>query len=560
MVRLDRSRALRTTWPCAQSPAMAPSTTSSDLPVARPVRTTRRVRRSPRVAVALAALLCLACTVAPAAGAASANHAAGLGYGGYVDTSFNLGKELLKPLVMAARFMPKYAYTGEGPVFGIRGKGQFYIGIGNFRELQRDGWKNYQPDAKIVIAVAGQKAVYPVNGDPGKSHVWRHLAVRAVPTNAGITHFGVYLDGERLDARRCLPPSGGVHCPKTEPADDISVTRAGMFGLKGFLRIGQTTAKPLVSFNPVLSPDTPFDDPGLQLDIPSSDLQFYGFIDDVAMLRGDLPTSTIKQLSDATRLTGNEKNVVAAYTFDRRKPNGERLTGSFRRKTTFVNGRSARVRVSRTRSNNRINKEDRQNIAALRPSQVIPWTLPFAKRQEWKVWHGNSTPNSSHNGFATFAWDFALADPTLENAKTCGQDLHAVASGSVYEIDDSGTGRPDLELHPDGANVLKIRHNLRERSTYLHLQTGSVRALFTPAVPPPDIAVMAGQRIARVGTRQEAFKQGLVNCHLHLGSAGTGEATVPAEFSNYEVKDPATGKWKFVSRGAPETDQIIRRP
>ncbi len=39
-----------------------------------------------------------------------------------------------------------------------------------------------------------------------------------------------------------------------------------------------------------------------------------------------------------------------------------------------------------------------------------------------------------------------------------------------------------------------------------------------------------------------------------------GRATVPAEFSNYEVKDPASGKWKFVSRGAPATDEIIRRP
>lgn len=555
MPRCGTSRDLGIAPLCAPAPTIAQSTTTSELLIERSVRRTRSTRRLPRLGVLVAALLGLALTMAPTAGAASANYAAGLSYGGYVDTSFNLGKELLKPVVMAARFMPKYAYTGEGPIFGIRGKGQFYIGIGNFRELQRGGWENYTANAKIVIAVAGQKAVYPLKGDPGKDHVWRHLAVRAVPASTGITHFQVYLDGKRLDARRCLPATA-VHCPSTEPAEDISVTRAGMFGLKGFLRLGQTSAKPLVSVNPVIRPDTPFDDPGLQLDVPSSDLQFYGFIDDVAMLRGDLPTSRIKQLSDATRLTGNEKNLVAGYTFDHRKPNGERLPGSFRRKTTFVKGRSGRMRVSRTRSNT----ADRQIIATLRPSQVTPWTLPFTKLQEWRVSHGNSTPDSSHNGFAAFAWDFVLADPTLDNADTCGEELHAVAAGSVYHIDDSGTGRPDLKLHPDGANVLRIRHNLRERSTYLHLQTGSVRALFTPAVPPPDIPVSAGQKIGRVGTRQEKSKQGLVNCHLHLASPGMGKATVPAEFSNYEVKDPATGKWKFVSRGTPAKGEIIRRP
>ncbi len=261
----------------------------------------------------------------------------------------------------------------------------------------------------------------------------------------------MYLDGKRFDARRCLPKSGGRNCPNTEPADAISVTRAVMAQLKGFLRIGQTTAKPLIAFDPVIKPETPFDDPGVRRDVPSSDLQFYGFVDDVALLRGDLPTSRIQQLSDAIRLTGNEKNVVAGYTFDARKPNGQPLPGSFRRRAAFVKGRSARVRVSELRSSN----EDGKIIAALRPSQVVPWTLPFAKGQEWKVSHGNSTPNSSHNGFAAFAWDFALADPTLENAKTCGQDLHAVAPGADYEIDRQRKGRPELMLHSDGANVLR---------------------------------------------------------------------------------------------------------
>lgn len=52
----------------------------------------------------------------------------------------------------------------------------------------------------------------------------------------------------------------------------------------------------------------------------------------------------------------------------------------------------------------------------------------------------------------------------------------------------------------------------------------------------------------------------LANCHLHLGSEGPGEdAESPTEFSNYEVKDPATGKWKAVARGAPAKGQIIRR-
>lgn len=516
----------------------------------------RRMRRATPTVFAI--LLGMMCIGASSAGAAARNYAAGTSFGGYVDTAFDLQKAFKKRLTMTARFMPKYPYTAEGPIFGVRGKGDFYIGIGNFRELQRSGFDNYTHDAKLVVRVAGKKAVYQLKGDPGKNHRWRHLAITMVPRHGtGKWWFRVFVDGQQISARQCLPKSGAVDCPGTTMAADVGVTPAELSAVKGLLRIGQTSGTspsqiaPLV---PVPRVDDLRDDPGLVAAFPSSDLQFYGLIDDVGLFAKELSPPTIKSLAKGPRLTGAEQGVVAAYTFDDRRPNGQKLPGSFRRKTTFVPGRSARIRVSGTRSNG----ADSKVVAKLRPSQQVPWTLPFDKKQEWRVLWGNNTPNSSHNGFASFAWDFVLADPSVPNSATCGQNLHAVAAGSVYEIDDSGTKRPDL--HPDGPNVLKIRHTVRERSSYLHIQTHSVRTVFTPVMPPPDIPVSAGQTIARVGTRQEVNTPGLVNCHLHLGSGGPGNATVPAEFSNYELKDPATGQWKPVPRGAPATGAIIRRP
>ncbi len=128
-----------------------------------------RIRRATPTVVAI--LLGMMCIGASSAGAASPNYAAGTSFGGYVDTAFDLEKAFNKRLTLTARFMPKYPYTAEGPIFGVRGKGEFYIGIGNFRELQRSGFGNYTPDAKLVVRVAGKKAVYQLKGDPGKTHV-----------------------------------------------------------------------------------------------------------------------------------------------------------------------------------------------------------------------------------------------------------------------------------------------------------------------------------------------------------------------------------------------------
>ena len=259
----------------------------------------------------------------------------------------------------------------------------------------------------------------------------------------------------------------------------------------------------------------------------------------------------IGALAKARRITGLEPGLTVAYNFDRGGRRGKA------RSVTFTKGRSGPIKVAKKR----LNKLNFAPLEKLRPPQKVAWTLPFDKGQEWYVLWGNNTPNSSHNGGASFSWDFVLAAPGLpagpdsNNSKTCGQRLRAVAPGKATLIDDDGIS-DKRELYKHATNILMGRIPHLEGVEYLHLQTHSVRQTFTATIPPPFISFARGQIVARVGARN----LGPSNCHLHLASRATETGTIPREFSNYDLKNPQTGEWKRIARGVPATRDIVRNP
>lgn len=486
--------------------------------------------------------------VAGPAQAEETNYAAGIRYGGYAQTRVDLGKMLGRSHTIMARYAAKYAFMHPGAVLGISRSGAYGVGVGEFRRFQTgSSFASWDRRGKLQVKLGDRVATFVVAQDPGIDHRWVHLAL-VVTRSEVAPRVGarLYVNGKRAVPAACdltkLDPIGGlIRCPDHVAGQDLQIPKTALAGVKGKLRLGQTTSRetpssPLADLSPPTRPIFP--QPG--------DDQFYGLIDDVAVFAHALSRKKIAGLAKARRITGFEPGLSEAYNFDRGGKRGRARPATFRNRAIPV-----RVAKKRRAALNLL------PLAELLPPQKVAWTLPFDKGQEWYVLWGNNTSNSSHNGGASFSWDFVLAEPP--NLKTCGQQLRAVAPGRVIAIDDDGIGdRPDL--FRDATNTLEGRIASQERVGYLHIQTNSVRQTFTAAIPPPFIPFARGQVVARVGARDLTPTSGPTNCHLHLSSKGAGTGTIPRQFSNYERKDLKTGEWKRIVRGVPATGEIVRNP
>jgi hypothetical protein len=468
------------------------------------------------------------------------NNAAGFRTGTNLDTGrdiSNLDTKLTDGRTLTARFAAKYPYTGAETVLGVRGKGRFSIGLADFREGQPDppDWHLFKNRRFVRVVLGDSTAILEPSvaafgslskADRGGTGEWIHVAVTLKASGDNV-RARVFINGwpaGRMVRCACVINPDGV---------DMIVSRAALRTIQGTLSIGQTLKETALAGSTYRLPATRHE-------------QFWGLVDDVGVFSRALTQTDALKLVSAP-LTGGEPRLQAAFTFD------DYVGGSTPSKVyrTTSYGPVVRTKVGSKPSRN-ATQNALKNVGILDSKKL---RLPFKPGQAWKVTHGNSTPYSSHNGSAAFAWDFSR--PGVPNHETCGQPLRALADGQVTSFDDV-----DSPIEPNG-NQVRIKYSEYVRSLFLHIQRGSFQALYgTPSLPK---TVARGQNVGLVGGRDLTPYTPLTgqrkNCHLHSdihevsdGSSGT----VPSQYWDYQLLIGNT--WVPTTVGVPQTGDIVRNP
>jgi hypothetical protein len=443
------------------------------------------------------------------------NRALTFGNGGYAELSVTFGEFIHGDHTVALRFMPQYPYGYLGPmVADAGGVGIYSIGQGDYRS--GTGNDGVLGPSTLLVTIGASVVVYlvegfvdQVGGPVGYRDVWQHLAV---VREGGA--FRTYLNGHRLSAFH----GAAETFPATGLPDDATK-----------LRVGRRDRN-----------------------------QFYGLIGEVAIYKKAL---TAGQLTTAAThwLTGTEQGLLAGFTF-RSGAMSPPLDRSVKLPTAadvadFVTAQAAHpvpvyyVDVSA----NHDSAADREKYD-LRPSKVGA-TLPFCAGEWWHLVQGHDNPTSSHNGYATFSWDF-----TRVNGDTPDATIIAAAPGRLFYADD--------QQDDDGFNAITVYHAVNERAVYMHLRKNSVRDDFPSLHANPDTlpnaqqpTFVAQQRLTNVG------KPVSLGPHLHFAISNlTGDTFATCEswgqpvglLDYYQSKDD--GKtWKLVPLGVPAQGDLVSR-
>jgi murein DD-endopeptidase MepM/ murein hydrolase activator NlpD len=423
------------------------------------------------------------------------NSAAGIGWRGYVDTDLSLAG-LGEEYTIAFRFLLQYPNAYAAPIISDSASGNFYVA------------KDYFNDS-LIVNFNGTTRSFSASKLAGS--VWHHVTVRRNST--GVT---VFLNGSAIcpDTGSCTIPPGGST-------------------VSGVLRLGRSASA--ITFS-------------------NRDGQFYGFIDDVAVFKKALDTTEIAALAAQTRLTGTESDLFAGYSFDTLTPSGGALPASMKGPVTFethtpgavIPGKSAyRALVSQAR--------DSAFDAKLLPIafQQKALKLPFPAGEAWEVIQGWDSPAStdSHNGAASFCWDFKLAGKDASETK--GKPIFAAAGGKVVETRndrDSCVGAP--------SSYVMIEQAPLEIGAYLHFVMGSVEVS-------DGTTVSTGTKLAQAG---DTGNSGCGGFHLHFSLHTAPESqpgtlvTFPGAFSDYEVSTDSGVSWSHIDRGVPKLGEWVRNP
>jgi len=262
--------------------------------------------------------------------------------------------------------------------------------------------------------------------------------------------------------------------------------------------------------------------------------QFYGLVDDIAVYNRTLSTS------DITNLFFRTNNVVA-------RP----FASIDFNNSALLNGSATLVNVS---DNKPVDDVIDVNILPL-PTAHRTMQLPFNKGEEWVVIQGVDEAGGSHRDYASFCWDFSIANKPQRNnwpLGTAGAPIKASAPGRVVTV------KQDKTSGESPSNLIEIQHGQGEVCAYLHIQKNSAKVQVNDNV-------LNGQWLA--GTGDVGAAQGANHIHIAVTdkpeSPNNGFVTFPVAFTNYQVKLPSiTGnsKWITVARGMPKKGQVIRIP
>jgi murein DD-endopeptidase MepM/ murein hydrolase activator NlpD len=425
------------------------------------------------------------------------NFAAAFGWQGYADTDLKLA-DLGDEYTIACRFMLQYPNAYAGPIISDSKTANFFVAKDFGTRTLTANFNGTSRSFNTTVA-----------GD-----TWTHLAV---VRKSG--KFSVYLNGAKV-----CPASG---------ACDIT---AGGSAPSGVLRLARTAD-------------------GVTL--TSHEPQFYGFIDDVAVFKKALAASDISALAAATRITGNENDLFAGYTFDDTTPSASPLPALLNRPVTFKTLTPGTV-LPTIPAHKVLISAARDNAFDAKlyplPFQQTVMHLPFPKGEAWNVIQGYDDSTSSHNGAASFSWDFVLATKDNDQSKTNGKPIVAAAGGKVIDTFNTQNKCPKPAWP---ANYVMIEQAPVEIAAYLHFVLGSVK------VNTGD-TVATGASLAKAGASGNVGSCTGYHLHFALHTESESQAatlvTFPAAFSDYEVSDDQGETWSHIDRGVPKKGEWVRNP
>lgn len=414
--------------------------------------------------------------------------AVALTWGGHVDTDVDFSEFFGKSHTLVVRFMPQFPNAYEGPFIAENGTGRFALGQGDFL----DGVNG----TKLFLAVGTKLITRQASLVAGR---WHHLAL-AVGVTATQRRFSLYFDGSQLG----------------QPFD-VAVSEPDM--PQGKLRFGRRTSGQTVN---------------------GRKAQCYGLLDDIAIFNHALTAAEIQNLrTNALTLTGNEAGLLAGFTFAENQ-----LSAKLARPVMLRRGAA-----KRSTSANRSSSADARLLPL--PERHREMDLPFPPGEAWFVIQGYDDSSQSHMGYASFCWDFRIADQPQQGAYPKGSDgapFYAAAPGTVVTaLESSGPGTGNT------SNLVEIQQGPSEICGYLHLQKDKADVHHNDHV-------RMGQKLGLVGdtgTNVGAF-------HLHLATTdktdgSPGFVTFPVTFSDYQRRDTTNG-WANVQRGMPKRGDVIRIP
>jgi hypothetical protein len=483
------------------------------------------------ITILLASMAAHASAVSPV-GLAPTNHAISLTWDGAIDTDVDFSEFWDKDFTIVTRFMEQFPYAYAGPILSVQGTGNFQVGQGDYFWKPGSGattngwpWKTKEGRANkipnLAMWIGGTQVVAPAPSI--QAGYWNQLAV--VKSGGKIQ---MYLNGTAMGEAITAPPAP-----------------------KGKLRIGR---------------------PGEGAKVEDGRAgQFYGLVDDVAVISKALSASELKTgvYATGTMLGGFEPDLFAGFTFEKLEPGGRPLPIKLGRKVTLT-----KMAKQVLATPDRMSGFDRLQMAVFTtPSRMI---LPIPANQEWYVIQGYADGTGSHNGYAAFCLDIDLAKG---QPQTLGAPFTASAMGFLTTV------REDLLTgNENNPNSIAIRQNPGFWAGYFHLQENSFSKEFQGGewvkankkngkinypmgtdFNKDAILVKAGDPLARVSS----VGAGAAAFHLHFAISDlpdlspfslpqTTFATIPAAFRDFEVKQP-NGSWKKVAAGYLEPGMVIRR-
>lgn len=446
------------------------------------------------------------------------NKAVYLGWGGFVDTHVDVSSFLDDDHTLMTWFMPQYIYGYAGTLFANSWTGKYYFGMEDYAN-------SLSGTPMLMLQVGNQKKQYLVPNLTKDQ--WHHLAV-VRESNV----FKVYLDGTKLTPVIIINKNTNQYALDTDLQLN-SNTYANK--AEGNLRFGRKSTDLANNF------------------------QTYGLIDDVALFDRALNSAELNYIRAIKRLTGVENGLRFGWCFDEPLQSEPPLPESLD-SWSYNSLHAYSVAVSPTRNNT----VDRAIYAApsLLGKASVKVQLPFPKNEVWRVVQGFDDPDTSHNGYAEFSYDFVLANSSSPYTYPFGSTyapVYSTSTGKVVQYIQNG----GLDENGQEANIIRVRtgSDPNEFLSYRHLAQNSLSSEILggvcngvdcrfPANQEPE--VQPGQFLALVGPQA---------AHLHFGGVNklTSFVTIPIGFDDYYASDDQGATWKYVSHGYPKAGQWVKR-
>jgi hypothetical protein len=441
------------------------------------------------------------------------NHGVYIGHGGSIDTGHELDDFLHTDHTITGWWMPHFPTGRSGPLFSNTGSGTYFIGQLNYRSGNGGAQKKGNP--AFLVQLGDVQARYLLSDADYAEGKWVHIAV----TRKRGT-FTLYVNGSKQTPIRM---DNGV--VKFGSAVKVGTHYNGR--PQGNLQLGRGSAHDA--------------------------WQAYGLLDDVGIFGRALSQDEVIAMVSRRRLTGTEKGLRRAWTFDEFTKRGvltDRLDGAWPRHGAVYH---VPLTAKRRSKQDRVQLENQIFVGETH----VPVQLPFKKDEIWTVTQGVDSSTGTHNGNAAFCWDFVLAEGKQDTKYPKGTELAPVYSGADGRLRSYSKEGTVGEREPYAMSVeLGGGHVMY----YLHLDDEHFTAKADGAGPHPKAnwklfaegdkpTIKQGEFLGRLGPKAE---------HLHF-CFSDDLGTMPGAFVDYQMSEDQGATWTKVYRGIPKYGQWIKR-